>query len=84
MGIDRDFRTPTSVAARRRLAAPDVRQGLPLGEEPGQARAASIAKRLSEMGFSLVATKARRRARQGMDVETVHKWRKVIGPMSST
>jgi len=64
MGIDYDFRKGLrEVAALGRIAAAHLRQGLPLGEEPRQgARVLQIAKRLAEMGFSLVATVGHRQA----------------------
>ena len=63
------------VPARRRLAPAHLREGVPVRQEPRQARRLQVAKRLADMGFSLVATAgtAKLLARQGMTVETIHK-----------
>jgi carbamoyl-phosphate synthase large subunit len=76
MGIDRDFRK-AYVKSQLAAGSPLPTSGKVFLSVKNRDKRAllSIAKRLSEMGFSLVATEgtAKLLARQGMDVETVHK-----------
>ncbi len=76
MGIDRDFRK-AYVKSQLAAGAPLPTSGKVFLSVKNRDKRAllSIAKRLSEMGFSLVATAgtAKLLARQGMEVETIHK-----------
>jgi carbamoyl-phosphate synthase large subunit len=76
MGIDRDFRK-AYVKSQLAAGAPLPTSGKVFLSVKNRDKRAllPIAKRLSEMGFSLVATggTAKLLARQGMEVETVHK-----------
>ena len=76
MGIDRDFRK-AYVKSQLSAGAPLPTSGKVFLSVKNRDKRAllPIAKRLSEMGFSLVATTgtAKLLARQGMEVETVHK-----------